>query len=68
MRVSSKSASVRPIYAGDDRTDEDAFRVLSGLGQSFRVGAADIPPAAARHLPDPDAVRELLEYLAQRSD
>jgi trehalose 6-phosphate phosphatase len=28
------------IYIGDDRTDEDAFRVLAGVGATVRVGTA----------------------------
>lgn len=27
-----------PVYIGDDTTDEDAFRVLSGIGLTIRVG------------------------------
>ncbi len=60
------SEHVRTIYAGDDRTDEDAFRVLSGLGITFRVGTADAPTEAARELANVDAVGALLEWLAQR--
>ena len=60
------SEHVRTIYAGDDRTDEDAFRVLSGLGITFRVGASDAPTEAARELANVDSVRALLEWLAHR--
>jgi len=60
------SESVRVIYAGDDETDEDAFRFLSGLAMTFRIGSPDSPTAAARRLPGVDAVRALLGWLARR--
>jgi len=60
------SERVRVIYVGDDHTDEDAFRFLSGLAMTFRVGSADTPTEAARRLPNVDAVRKLLEWLARR--
>jgi trehalose 6-phosphate synthase/phosphatase len=57
---------VRAVYVGDDQTDEDAFRVLSGLGATFRVGGSETPTVAARLLPNVDAVLALLRWLAQR--
>jgi trehalose-6-phosphatase len=54
------------IYVGDDHTDEDAFRFLAGLAMTFRVGSADTPTAATRRLPNVEAVRTLLEWLARR--
>lgn len=60
------SERVRVVYVGDDRTDEDAFRFLSGLAATFRVGPADSPTAATRRLPNVPAVRALLEYLRNR--
>jgi trehalose 6-phosphate synthase/phosphatase len=57
---------VRALYVGDDVTDEDAFRSLRGIGRSIRVAAA--PPASVTaadfRLPDPDAVIQLLRWLA----
>ena len=50
----------------DERTDEDAFRFLSGLAITFRVGSPDSPTAATRRLPSVDAVYALLEWLARR--
>ena len=61
------SEHVRVIYAGDDQTDEDAFRFLAGLATTFRVGGADTLTAAARRLPDVEAVRALLEWLGRRT-
>lgn len=56
------AAGERTFYAGDDVTDEDAFRALPE-GVTARVG----PPAAATdagyHLPSPDAVYVFLEQL-----
>ena len=60
------SERVRIIYLGDDQTDEDAFRVLAGLGVTFRVGTADSLSLADRRLPNVDAVQALLEWLTAR--
>jgi trehalose-phosphatase len=62
----SWSENVRVIYVGDDQTDEDAFRFLAGLATTFRVGSADTPTVASRRLPDVNAVRALLEWIATR--
>ena len=48
------------------QTDEDAFRFLAGLAMTFRVGSADSPTAAARRLPDTEAVRALLGWIGRR--
>jgi trehalose 6-phosphate synthase/phosphatase len=60
------SASVRSIYAGDDLTDEDPFRVLSGLGITFRIGPPDEATAALRNLPSVESMQALLSWLAKR--
>jgi trehalose 6-phosphate synthase/phosphatase len=60
------SETVRPLYVGDDETDEDACRVLSGLGITFRVGSPDLPTLASRHLPNVDSVQALLQWLSRR--
>jgi len=58
-------AHVRALYVGDDATDEDAFRSLHGMGRSICVGAAwDGATQADFALPDPDAVSQLLRWLA----
>ncbi len=60
------STALRVLYAGDDDTDEDAFRALQGLGLTFRVGPADQPTSARRRLRDVSAVEALLRWLAAR--
>ncbi len=60
------SENVRLVYVGDDHTDEDAFRLLTGLGITFRVGSAETPTGARRRLPNIDAVRALVDWLARR--
>jgi trehalose-phosphatase len=57
------STRVRALYIGDDVTDEDAFRSLKGIGRSIRVGEST-HTAADYGLPDPQAVIELLRWLA----
>jgi trehalose 6-phosphate phosphatase len=47
------------VYAGDDRTDEDAFRRLRGRAMTVRVGGRT-PSAAAYRVRDPKQVAELL--------
>jgi trehalose 6-phosphate phosphatase len=39
---------VAPLYLGDDMTDEDAFRALSGRGIGIFVGRADDPELGGR--------------------
>jgi trehalose-phosphatase len=59
-----------PLYLGDDVTDEDAFRAISGRGVGILVGdsagdeAGPRPTAAAYTLRDPDEARQFLERLA----
>jgi trehalose 6-phosphate synthase/phosphatase len=59
-------ARVRALYVGDDATDEDAFRSLRGMGRSVCVSR--VPPAAGTaadfRLADPDAVLQLIRWLA----
>ena len=54
------------VYAGDDETDEDAFRALQGLAATFRVGQAERPTFAERRVPDVAAVEALLRWIAER--
>ncbi|HXY68152.1 MAG TPA: bifunctional alpha,alpha-trehalose-phosphate synthase (UDP-forming)/trehalose-phosphatase [Gemmatimonadales bacterium] len=57
---------VRALYIGDDVSDEDAFRSLRGIGRSICVTSTHFPTATASDLdlPDPDAVLQLLRWLA----
>jgi trehalose 6-phosphate synthase/phosphatase len=59
-------ARVRALYIGDDLTDEDAFRSLRGIGRSICVAASPPPGGtlADYRLPDPEAVLQLLRWLA----
>ena len=54
----------RPVFIGDDVTDEDGFRIVNGLdGLSIRVG--QVGETAARYtLDDVDAVRDWLRRFA----
>ena len=52
-----------PVYFGDDRTDEDAFRSLRRKGLTFRVGPAEKTLARER-LRDVAAVYRFLLYFS----
>lgn len=58
-----RSGSV-PLYLGDDTTDEDAFRALSGRGIGILVGPPERETAAEWMLEDPEAVGRFLETLS----
>ncbi len=60
------SEKVRIVYVGGDGSSEDTFRALRGLGITIRVGETDALTDASRRLPDVDAVRDLLVWLAER--
>ncbi|MBL6946371.1 MAG: trehalose-phosphatase [Rhodospirillales bacterium] len=62
---------ILPMYFGDDITDEDAFRALSGRGLGIFVGGAtqeakkDRPTDADYRVTDPDEAVRLLDTLAR---
>jgi trehalose-phosphatase len=57
---------VRPIYIGDDRTDEDAFRALRQRGVGIIVTKQPRPTAARYMLRDPAEVELFLRNLTAR--
>ena len=57
-------SNARPIYIGDDRTDEDAFRALEQRGVGILVGEKPKPTAASYSLKDPSEVECFLRELA----
>uniref|UniRef100_J3MCJ3 Trehalose 6-phosphate phosphatase n=1 Tax=Oryza brachyantha TaxID=4533 RepID=J3MCJ3_ORYBR len=58
---------VLPVYIGDDRTDEDAFKVLRTRGQGFGILVSKCPKEtdASYSLHDPSEVMEFLVRLVQ---
>jgi len=52
-----------PMFAGDDRTDEDAFAALAGHDGAITVKVGEGETRAAYRAAGPDAIRELLEEL-----
>lgn len=56
---------VLPIYVGDDRTDEDAFRVLNQRGAGIGILVSKVPreTGAAYSLRDPTEVMDFLNRL-----
>jgi trehalose-phosphatase len=56
-------ANALPIYIGDDRTDEDAFRALKERGIGILVSKQSQPTAARYSLKDPAEVERFLRGL-----
>jgi trehalose-phosphatase len=54
------SLGLLPLYLGDDRTDEDAFRALKGQGISVFIGPGKLPSKADFFLRNPGEVQEFL--------
>ncbi|KAL0878262.1 hypothetical protein Bca101_027968 [Brassica carinata] len=61
------SENVVPVYIGDDRTDEDAFKVLREKGQGFGILVSKVPKEtnASYSLQDPSQVNEFLKRLVE---
>ncbi|NP_001141014.1 Probable trehalose-phosphate phosphatase 9-like [Zea mays] len=61
---------VFPIYVGDDRTDEDAFRVLRARGHGAGILVSRFPKdtSASFTLRDPAEVKEFLRKLVGAND
>ncbi|WVZ81924.1 hypothetical protein U9M48_029249 [Paspalum notatum var. saurae] len=60
-------SDVLPVYIGDDRTDEDAFKVLRTRGQGLGILVTKCPKEtdASYSLQDPTEVMEFLVRLVQ---
>ncbi|CAH8254533.1 unnamed protein product [Arabidopsis lyrata] len=63
----ANSNDVLPIYIGDDRTDEDAFKVLKRKGQGFGILVSKVPKetSATYSLQQPSEVGEFLQRLVE---
>jgi len=61
LMAHSRLSAARPVFAGDDITDETGFEAVAQLGgYGILVGGAR-PSAAHYHLPHPQAVRHWLK-------
>ncbi|KAF2315498.1 hypothetical protein GH714_039951 [Hevea brasiliensis] len=47
----SNSSDVLPVYIGDDRTDEDAFKVIQGRGQGYPIIVVPVQRKLKLHSP-----------------
>ncbi|KAF1863456.1 hypothetical protein Lal_00030488 [Lupinus albus] len=63
----NNSNNVFPIYIGDDRTDEDAFKVLSSRSLGIGILVSQIPKEtnASYTLQDPSEVEQFLHRLVE---
>ncbi|XP_034676566.1 probable trehalose-phosphate phosphatase J [Vitis riparia] len=63
----ANSNDVFPIYIGDDRTDEDAFKVLRNRGQGFGILVSKFPKetSASYSLQEPTEVMNFLQLLVE---
>lgn len=60
-------SDVLPVYIGDDRTDEDAFKVLRDRGQGFGILVSKTPKEtnASYSLSEPSEVKDFLDRLVE---
>ncbi|MFZ0916799.1 MAG: trehalose-phosphatase [Candidatus Udaeobacter sp.] len=63
LGLESGSGGIQPIYIGDDRTDEDAFRALAQRGVGILVSEQSQPTAARYSLKNPAEVERFLRAL-----
>ncbi|XP_021900663.1 probable trehalose-phosphate phosphatase D [Carica papaya] len=63
----ANSEDVLPVYIGDDRTDEDAFKVLRERGQGFGILVSKVPKQtkASYSLQEPSEVKLFLQRLVE---
>ncbi|XP_050217301.1 probable trehalose-phosphate phosphatase C [Mercurialis annua] len=63
----ANSNDVLPVYIGDDRTDEDAFKVLRDRGQGFGILVSKFPREtnASYSLQEPAEVKDFLRRLVE---
>jgi trehalose-phosphatase len=61
--MDSYGNNMMPVYVGDDTTDEDAFRAISGHGLSICVGGS---LKADFHIKSQEEVQKLLNYFLDR--
>ncbi|KAH9732307.1 putative trehalose-phosphate phosphatase D [Citrus sinensis] len=56
-----------PLYIGDDKTDEDAFKVIRHMGRGYPIIVSSVPreTKALYSLRDPDEVMSFLRRLAR---
>src|SRR6266487_1681513 len=66
LGLESRSGGIRPIYIGDDSTDEDAFRALEQRGIGVLVSEQSQPTAARYSLREPAEVERFLRALTAR--
>ncbi|KAK3026464.1 hypothetical protein RJ639_041874 [Escallonia herrerae] len=67
LGYAKNTEDVLPVYIGDDRTDEDAFKVLQGRGQGYPIIVSSTPrdTMASYSLHDPSEVLSFLIRLAR---
>jgi trehalose-phosphatase len=63
LGLQPRSGGIRPIYIGDDSTDEDAFRALQQVGVGIVVSEESQPTAASYSLKNPPDIERFLRAL-----
>ncbi|PIN00511.1 Trehalose-phosphatase [Handroanthus impetiginosus] len=63
----AESSNVLPVYIGDDRTDEDAFKVLRKREQGIGILVSKVPKetSASYTLQEPLEVMQFLKRLVE---